>query len=227
MLAERVDVVIGVDTHKHTHTAAVTPTGAVLESLTVAADRDGYQKLAAFGAQPTSPCSNSRLTGNRSFISKPSAGSTARSATAAPPPTKPPSARTPPRRPDLASTLSVESGQPQPAPNATTPGDVNLSPFELHRCREMWASCLCWRGGAAGPRPAGVKVERARRRSRLRPIVRLSRSGAIGVSGIHSSSPGSWRPRLIGLRPCRQAQRAHLGPMVLVTPSGIEPIARP
>ena len=52
MLAERVDVVIGVDTHKHTHTAAaVTPTGAVLESLTVAADRSGYQKLAAFGAR--------------------------------------------------------------------------------------------------------------------------------------------------------------------------------
>jgi hypothetical protein len=38
---------------------------------------------------------------------------TAPSATAAPPPTKPPSTRTPPpRRPDLASTLSVESGQP-------------------------------------------------------------------------------------------------------------------
>ena len=52
MLAERIDVVIGVDTHKHTHTAAaVTPTGAVLESLTVAADRSGYQKLAAFGAR--------------------------------------------------------------------------------------------------------------------------------------------------------------------------------
>jgi hypothetical protein len=42
MLAETLDVVIGVDTHKHTHTAAaVSPTGAVLEHLMVAAGRSG------------------------------------------------------------------------------------------------------------------------------------------------------------------------------------------
>lgn len=47
MLAEHVDVVIGVDTHKHTHTAAVVAatTGAVLETITVAADPDGYGEL--------------------------------------------------------------------------------------------------------------------------------------------------------------------------------------
>jgi transposase len=46
-LAEVVDVVIGVDTHKHTHTAAVVgaPTGAALEDTTVATDPDGYDQL--------------------------------------------------------------------------------------------------------------------------------------------------------------------------------------
>ncbi len=49
MLAEAVDVVIGVDTHKHTHTAAVidTTTGAVLDDLTVDTDPDGYAELIA------------------------------------------------------------------------------------------------------------------------------------------------------------------------------------
>ena len=47
MLAEVVDVVIGVDTHKHTHTAAVVAaaTGQTLASLTVATTPDGYQQL--------------------------------------------------------------------------------------------------------------------------------------------------------------------------------------
>jgi transposase len=44
------DVVIGVDTHKDTHTAAaVGATGAVLEHLTVPADPAGYRQLIAFG----------------------------------------------------------------------------------------------------------------------------------------------------------------------------------
>lgn len=44
------DVVIGVDTHKHTHTAAaVRSTGAVLDHLTVPADPAGYRRLIAFG----------------------------------------------------------------------------------------------------------------------------------------------------------------------------------
>jgi transposase len=49
MLAEVVEVVIGVDTHKDTHTAAVVDaaTGAVLERGTVTADPDGYQQLLA------------------------------------------------------------------------------------------------------------------------------------------------------------------------------------
>lgn len=46
MLAEIVDVVIGVDTHKHTHTAAVVNTiGGVLEQATEATDPDGYTAL--------------------------------------------------------------------------------------------------------------------------------------------------------------------------------------
>jgi transposase len=53
MLAELVEVVIGVDTHKHTHTAAVVAasTGAVLAHRTVSADPDGYAELAAFAEQ--------------------------------------------------------------------------------------------------------------------------------------------------------------------------------
>lgn len=44
------DVVIGVDTHKDTHTAAaVSSTGAVLAHLTVPADPKGYLRLIAFG----------------------------------------------------------------------------------------------------------------------------------------------------------------------------------
>jgi transposase len=52
MLALRPDlgVVIGVDTHKHTHTAAaVGATGAVLEHLTVPANPAGYRQLIGFG----------------------------------------------------------------------------------------------------------------------------------------------------------------------------------
>jgi transposase len=46
MLAEIVDVVVGVDTHKHTHTAAVvSTTGAVLEHSTESTDPDGYAAL--------------------------------------------------------------------------------------------------------------------------------------------------------------------------------------
>jgi transposase len=47
MLADLVELVIGVDTHKHTHTAAVVAaaTGAMLEQLTVAATPAGYQQL--------------------------------------------------------------------------------------------------------------------------------------------------------------------------------------
>jgi transposase len=47
MLADSVEVVIGVDTHKHTHTAAVVAaaTGAVIEQVTVPATPAGYQQL--------------------------------------------------------------------------------------------------------------------------------------------------------------------------------------
>jgi hypothetical protein len=47
MLADLVELVIGVDTHKHTHTAAVVvaATGAMVEQLTVPATPAGYQRL--------------------------------------------------------------------------------------------------------------------------------------------------------------------------------------
>lgn len=52
MVADELDVIVGVDTHKHTHTAAVLrPTGAVVDHITVPADPVGYRRLIAFGAQ--------------------------------------------------------------------------------------------------------------------------------------------------------------------------------
>ncbi|MGY5882624.1 IS110 family RNA-guided transposase [Modestobacter lacusdianchii] len=53
MLAELVEVVIGVDTHKDTHTAAVLDarTGGVLARVTVTADPDGYQALVELAEQ--------------------------------------------------------------------------------------------------------------------------------------------------------------------------------
>ena len=49
-LREAVDVVIGVDTHVHTHSAAVVDTrsGGVLEEITVEATADGYAQLIEF-----------------------------------------------------------------------------------------------------------------------------------------------------------------------------------
>ena len=49
-LREVVDVVIGVDTHVHTHSAAVvdTATGGVLGEITVAATAAGYGELVEF-----------------------------------------------------------------------------------------------------------------------------------------------------------------------------------
>lgn len=57
MLAERVEVVIGVDTHKHTHTAAVVAanTGAVLAQATVSADAAGYAELLDLAGQHDGP----------------------------------------------------------------------------------------------------------------------------------------------------------------------------
>src|SRR6266568_3047477 len=50
MLAQRVDHVIGVDTHRDSHTAAVLDTtGGVVADLTVPADAFGYKRVLAFG----------------------------------------------------------------------------------------------------------------------------------------------------------------------------------
>jgi hypothetical protein len=55
MLADIVDVVIGVDTHKYTHTAAIVQatTGAQLAATTVPATVGGYHTLLAFAAEHT------------------------------------------------------------------------------------------------------------------------------------------------------------------------------
>ena len=54
-LADRVDAVIGVDTHIDTHTAAVvTPVGTVLAELTVPATADGNTTLLAWAGRQTS-----------------------------------------------------------------------------------------------------------------------------------------------------------------------------
>ena len=52
MLADRVDYVIGVDTHRDAHTVAVcTPTGAVIAETTVVADAYGYKRLLGFARE--------------------------------------------------------------------------------------------------------------------------------------------------------------------------------
>jgi transposase len=60
-LADRVDAVIGVDTHTDTHTAAVlTPVGTVLAELTVAATADGAATLLAWADQQASGLGSGR-----------------------------------------------------------------------------------------------------------------------------------------------------------------------
>lgn len=65
MLAEPVEVIIGVGTHSHTHTAAVLDvrTGGVLARATVTADPDGYAALVELADQrPSIAASPSRTT---------------------------------------------------------------------------------------------------------------------------------------------------------------------
>jgi transposase len=56
MLADSVEVVIGVDTHNHTHTAAVVAaaTGAVIQQVTVPATPAGYQQLLELAGRQSS-----------------------------------------------------------------------------------------------------------------------------------------------------------------------------
>lgn len=52
MLADQVDAVIGVDTHKHTHTAAVvTPTGGLVADVTIPTDAFGAKRVLAFARE--------------------------------------------------------------------------------------------------------------------------------------------------------------------------------
>src|SRR2546428_5951089 len=52
MLADRVDYVIGVDTHRDAHAAAVvTPSGAVEAEASVSADVRGYRRLLGFARE--------------------------------------------------------------------------------------------------------------------------------------------------------------------------------
>lgn len=51
MLAGRVDHVIGVDTHRDTHSAAILdPTGGAVHAMRVRAQGDGYRRILAEGA---------------------------------------------------------------------------------------------------------------------------------------------------------------------------------
>ena len=63
-LRAEVDVVIGVDTHVHTHSAAVldTATGGVLDEVTVEATTEGYAELVEF-ANTTRRCGRGRSKG--------------------------------------------------------------------------------------------------------------------------------------------------------------------
>jgi transposase len=52
MLADAVDFVAGVDTHRDNHTAvAVNPAGAIQSEITVGADPRGYRRLLRFAEQ--------------------------------------------------------------------------------------------------------------------------------------------------------------------------------
>jgi transposase len=53
LLADLVELVIGVDTHKHTHTAAVVvaATGAMIQQVTVPAAPTGYRQLLKLAGQ--------------------------------------------------------------------------------------------------------------------------------------------------------------------------------
>ena len=53
ILAGKVEFVVGVDTHRDSHTAAIVQaaTGGVVDQLTVATDAFGYRKLQAFADQ--------------------------------------------------------------------------------------------------------------------------------------------------------------------------------
>ena len=62
MLADWAEYVIGVDTHRDSHTVAVcTPIGAVISETTVPADANGYRRLLRFACKPRdSECGRSK-----------------------------------------------------------------------------------------------------------------------------------------------------------------------
>ncbi|WP_223167063.1 IS110 family transposase [Nonomuraea sp. SYSU D8015] len=54
MLSESVDAVIGVDTHRDSHSAClVNPVGGELAAITVTADADGYARLVRWASEHT------------------------------------------------------------------------------------------------------------------------------------------------------------------------------
>jgi hypothetical protein len=64
MLADLVELVIGVDTHKHTHTAAVVAaaTGVLVEQMTVPATRPATRCYRSWrGVTPVSACGRSKV----------------------------------------------------------------------------------------------------------------------------------------------------------------------
>ena len=69
MLAEQVDAVVGVDTHRDTHTAALLrPTGAVLGTVEISTDESGFAQLLEFvTAQTPGPRLVWAVEGTRSY----------------------------------------------------------------------------------------------------------------------------------------------------------------
>jgi transposase len=68
MLADEVEFVIGVDTHRDSHTAvAVTPAGAIHAEITVHADPGGYRRLLRFAEQSAPGCRCWAIEGTGSF----------------------------------------------------------------------------------------------------------------------------------------------------------------
>lgn len=64
ILAGKVEFVVGVDTHRDSHTAAIVSatTGGVVDQLTVATDASGYRELQDFADRhaPAGGCGRSR-----------------------------------------------------------------------------------------------------------------------------------------------------------------------
>jgi len=149
MLAERVEQVIGVDTHRDSHSAAVcNTTGAVTAEITLAADAFGYRRLLRFARE--------QAPGGRVWAIE-STGSFGAG---------------------LTSFLLeqgewvVEIDRPRGRPDATVPSRTRSTPLGQHERRSRVSTSPSRVDAALGKRfaccsqPVKVPSSRARRRSR-------------------------------------------------------------